>query len=107
MRKERFNSFIITVDTINSFINSFREKQTSCYSSPGTQPFPANSLFQLFLKMSPLSNLSRKKAGGQKMSSPKKGCSSAVECVSYLHQVQYGTAVWYTMNINRGNMSRN
>ena len=43
-------------------------------SSPGTQDFPGNSLFQLFLQVSPISSHSRKKrrhfGGGTKIIIP-------------------------------------
>ena len=49
-------------------------------SSPGTQKFPGNSLFQLFLKTSPISSHSRKKGvilgEGQKVSSPGGPCTA-------------------------------
>ena len=44
-------------------------------SSPGTQDFPGNSLFQLFLQVSPISSHSRKKrrhfGGGDKNYHPR------------------------------------
>ena len=77
-------------------------------SSPGTQKFPGNRLFQLFLKFSPISSHSRKKrshlGGGQKLSSPGGPCTtlSTSTCIRFFQASGQSFSVIFTPHSSSG-----
>ena len=75
-------------------------------SSPGTQKFPGNSLFQLFLKISPISSHSRKKGvilgEGQKLSSPGGPCTTLSTSIRFFQASGQSLSVIFTPHSSSG-----